>query len=418
MIGFLHTDVCSSIVLTNNNTEVDGGSMKGNVLIGQAGGPSAVINASLAGVIETAKELLGTDTIYGMRFGIEGFLEERLIDLNDISEERIERLKFTPGAALGSCRYKLLDDDLPKIRTLFEKYNIRYFFYIGGNDTMDTIERIEEYCRTSGYELTAVGVPKTVDNDLYATDHTPGYPSAARYVALSIRQGGRLAADMQRVDRFTIYQTIGRDAGWLAAASAFASKAPEDPPHLIYVPERRMNKERFLADVDNVITQLGWVSVVAGEGVVWEDGTPVSASMETDRFSNIEFGATAGSSAAISLHKIIKDEFGIRGEFQIPESLHMCADDRVSDIDRREAEEVGTEAARLASEGTSGVMVTITRTEGEKYEHSYSTSSLSEVAVHAKPMPEEYLKEGYVAPAFFDYLAPLIGEIPDYEKLV
>ena len=392
--------------------------MKWNILVGQAGGPTAVINASLAGIIGETQKNPGDQRIYGMRFGIEGFLDERLIDLSNLGAGEIDRLRNTPGSALGSCRYKLRDEELPKILRLLESYNIGTLFYIGGNDTMDTIHRIETYCRDSGYELTAVGVPKTVDNDLFGTDHTPGYPSAARYVALSVRQGGRLAEDMQKVDNFLIYQTIGRDAGWLAAASALAKETPSDPPHLIYVPERPMKRERFLEDVSSTIQSYGWASVVVGEGVVWEDGTPVSASSERDRFSNVEFGAMGGTSAAVRLHRILSDEFGFRGEFQIPESLHMCADDRVSDIDREEAESVGIEAVRAAVVGLSGRMINIRRSDdpaqASSYSVRYDSTPLSDVALHTKPLPKEYLTESFVSPAFIEYLSPLTGGFPEY----
>jgi 6-phosphofructokinase 1 len=391
--------------------------MKGNVLVGQAGGPSAVINASLTGVIASVQQQPSMGHLYGMRFGIEGFLEEQLIDLDHLDGQQLERLRRTPGSALGSCRYKLADEELPAVHRLLQKYDIRYLFYIGGNDTMHTISRVELYCREQGYELTGIGIPKTVDNDLPAVDHTPGYPSAARYVALSVQQGGRLAADMQRVDRFLIYQTVGRDAGWLAAASALAAGSPEEPPHLIYLPERPLTRERFLAEADRTIRQYGWASIVIGEGVTWDDGTPVSASMIRDRFSNVEYGAMGGTSAAIALHRILSDEFGYRGEFQIPESLHMCADDRVSGQDRREAEEAAGEAVKLAAAGHSGSMITIERGGRDEYRPRYGTVPLGEVALQSRPMPDEYIAESYVTPAFLEYLRPLAGSLPSYATL-
>ena len=273
------------------------------------------------------------------------------------------------------------------------------------------------FFKPTGYEMVGMGVPKTVDNDLYATDHTPGYPSAARYVALSVQQGGRLGADMQRVDRFSVYQTVGRDAGWLAAASALARKQPGDPPHLIYVPERPLDQERVLQDVEETISTFGWASIVIGEGAVWTDGTPVSASTVRDRFANIEFGAAGGTAAAVALHRLIHEQFGYRGEFQIPESIQMCADDRVSNQDRIEAQQVGIEAVIRATEGVSGRMVTIERNPGTYYEPAYGTALLQDVALHAKPMPSEYLTDNYVTEAFLEYLRPLVGPLPGYERL-
>src|SRR4051794_24767188 len=212
--------------------------LKGNALIGQSGGPTAVINASLVGLIEAAKKTRNIRKVYGMRFGIEGVLGDFLLDLTAESAANLKALRTTPSSALGSSRHKLKEPDFAPILDELKKYDIRYLFMIGGNDTMDTIHRITEYAGNAGYEMIGVGVPKTVDNDLFGVDHTPGYPSAARYVALSVMQGGLLARDMQRVDPFTVFQTVGRSAGWLPAAAALAKKRPEDPPHIILVPER------------------------------------------------------------------------------------------------------------------------------------------------------------------------------------
>ncbi|MCL1808998.1 MAG: diphosphate--fructose-6-phosphate 1-phosphotransferase, partial [Clostridiales bacterium] len=253
--------------------------MFGNALIGQSGGPTAVINSSLCGIIEEclrSKERQNDSgsigKIFGMRYGIEGFMQDMIIDLGTQPSELIERLKTTPSSALGSCRYKLKDADLPMVLEQLKKYEIRYFFLIGGNDTMDTIHRVEEYCRGKGYALHGVGVPKTVDNDLFATDHTPGFPSAARYVALSVLQSGILARDMKKVDQFVVFQTVGRSAGWLPAASACAKAEEEDAPHIILLPERPFKKEQFLAEVKQTYDKFGWVSIVCGEGVCYADG--------------------------------------------------------------------------------------------------------------------------------------------------
>jgi 6-phosphofructokinase 1 len=390
--------------------------MRGNAVIGQSGGPTAVINASLAGLVEACRGDSRIGSVFGMRFGIEGFMEGLLVELGGLEPAGLEALARTPSSALGSCRHKLVDADFPLILERLKKHDIRYFFLIGGNDTMDTIHRVEAYCRERGYELRGVGVPKTVDNDLYGTDHTPGYPSAARYVALSVKQAGRLAKDMRRVDAFVVHQTVGRDSGWLAAASALARSKPGDAPHLIYVPERRVSREGLVADVEGCIARHGWCSVVCGEGLLWEDGSPVSASSARDRFSNVEFGAMGGGSAALSIHSIIAGATGLRGEFQITESLPMCADDRASELDREEARACGRRAAQLALEGQSGVMVTIARAAGKAYAASYGTIPLAEVAVRAKPMPDEFLAPagGDVSPAFLDYLRPLVGELPEY----
>ncbi len=388
--------------------------LKGNALLGQSGGPTAVINASLAGIIEGAEKFDGIDRVLGMRFGIEGFMSDEVVDLSAESPETISGLKNTPSSALGSCRHKLSDEDFPRILEMFRRYYVRYLFLIGGNDTMDTIHRIGAYAAGQDYELCGIGVPKTVDNDLFGTDHTPGYGSAARYVALSVMQAGLLARDMQRVDQFVIFQAVGRDAGWLAAASALASQCVAGAPHLIYVPERPFEMEQFLADVEQVQKREGWVSIVVGEGIAYADGTPVSASQTADKFRNIEFGAMGGTSAAMMLHKVLSEKFGWRGEFQVTESLQMCASDRTSETDVDEAYLAGRAAVDVAAAGASGLMVTLQRENGAAYRCITATAHLSEVAVKSRPMPDEFINaEGNgVTGAFLDYLRPLVGELP------
>lgn len=393
--------------------------IKGNALIGQSGGPTSVINSSLAGVIETALTSSFIKDIYGMHCGIEGFMQEWLYDLGRQPRKIIEGLRHTPSSALGSSRHKVQEKDLPVILSILKKYDIRYFFLIGGNDTMDTIHRVEAYCRNEKYELTGIGIPKTVDNDLFGTDHTPGFASAARSNILNVKQAGMLARDMQRVDRFVVYQTIGRDAGWLAAATAIAKKDEDDAPHLIYAPEFHFNTEKFLKEAEGCIKKYGWVSVVCGEGLKFADGSPVSAATAKDKFNNTEFGAMGGASVGVTLHKMIADAFGYRGEFQITESLIMSDFVRASKIDLDEAYRCGVEAVKLAGKGETGVMVTIVRTSNNPYTIEFGKVPLKEVAVSAKPMPLNYFNpEGNnVSQLFIDYMKPLAGDLPEFVRL-
>lgn len=396
--------------------------LKGNAVVGQSGGPTSVINSSLAGVIEAALSQEIFTGIYGMRWGIEGFIQEMLVDLKQENPHEIAALKSTPSSALGSSRHKLQDEDFPKIMEVLRKYDIRYFFMIGGNDSMDTINRVETYCKQQGYELHGIGVPKTVDNDLYGTDHTPGYPSAARYVALSVQQGGLLARDMQKVDQFTIYQAVGRDSGWLAAGAVAAKRNEEDPPHIILVPERAFDKEKFLVKVGECYKKYGYCSISVGEGVSYADGTPISASQTADKFGNVEFGAMGGTSAAMMLHRMISDKFtSWRGEFQVVESLQMCGSDRVSAVDIEEACVCGKRAIELAGEGKTGLMVSIQRGSDRhgNYRTELGTAMLADVAVKAKPMPDKYIDESgmFVTQAFVDYLRPLVGPMPEMASL-
>lgn len=393
--------------------------LKGNAVIGQSGGPTSVINSSLAGVIEGALKSELIDNVYGMNYGIEGLMNEWLYDLTAQPDHIIKGLRDTPSSALGSSRLKLQDDNFPKIVEVFRKYNIRFFFLIGGNDTMDTVHRVEAYCKEVGYDLKGIGIPKTVDNDLYGTDHTPGFASAGRYNALSVMQGGQLARDMKKVDKFVIFQTIGRDAGWLAAACACGKKKGDDAPHLIYCPERIFNAGEFVEDAKACIEKYGWVSVVVSEGICYEDGTPVSAALSKDNFNNTEFGAMGGASVALNVHRILREATGERGEFQILESLNMSAHDRATTQDLQEAFDCGLEAVRLAENGETGYMVTIERVSNSPYRSKMGKTPLSNVAVRAKSMPDDFINKrgNFVTDKAMDYLKPLITDLPVYVEL-
>lgn len=393
--------------------------MKGNLVIGQSGGPTAVINASLAGVIREAKRHAQIGGIYGMRFGIQGFLEGDLVDLGAEDDATLDLLRDTPSSALGSCRLKLADAHLDRVLDVLRRFDIRYFFYIGGDDSQNTTHRVVEHCKARGYELFGIGIPKTVDNDLYGTDHTPGYGSAARYVALSAQQGGRLARDMRKVDPVLVYQAVGRDAGWLAAAAALAREDEADPPHLIYVPERPLTKARLFADVERCLDRYGFVSIVVGEGIVWPDGSPVSGTQTFDKFGNPEFGAMGGASAAMVVKNLACDHLGVRGEFQIVESLQMAGMDRVSVVDRDEAFMAGEEAVRLAAAGRTGLMVAFARDPGPRYACRTVAVPLTRVNEGKQRMPDAYLDDAnsFVTPAFLDYVRPLVGDLPRLARL-
>ena len=241
--------------------------LQGNAIIGQSGGPTSVINASLCGIIQARLGQKCIRKTLGMRFGIEGFMQGNVIDLGREDASVIESLRATPSSALGSCRHKIRDADYPRILDMLKKHDVRFYFLIGGNDTMDTIHRVVGVLPRPGLRADRrSGVPKTVDNDLFGTDHTPGFGSAARYVALSVKQAGMLARDMKHVDQYVIFQTVGRSAGWLPAASALAKVAEDDAPHLILLPERPFDRDRFLADVKRCYDRYGWCSVVLRRG--------------------------------------------------------------------------------------------------------------------------------------------------------
>ena len=391
--------------------------MRGIAIVAQTGGPTSVINSSLAGIISQCLKEENVDEVWGCHFGMKGLLEEDFIDL---TEAPVDLLKQTPGSALGSSRIKLKPENMPRVLEVFKKYNIRYFFGIGGDDTQLNVYEVEKYCREQGYELGGMGCPKTVDNDLPLTDHTPGFPSAARYTALSVFQGGRLTRDMQKVDQFVIYQTIGRSAGWLAAAPYGFKEKESDPPHIILMPERPFNEEKFVKYFKECYDKYGFVSIICGEGVTDENGNAVSATKVEDDFGNREFGAMGGVSVGMEIHKIISNHFPeMRGEFQVTESLPMCADDRVVEIAVKEAFELGVKAVELAANGETGYMTVIERIESPEYKTTIGKVPLCDVGGKQKPIPDEYIAPNGMdmTPKFNEYIRPLLGKKPEYADL-
>jgi len=393
--------------------------MKGNAIIGQLGGPTSVINSSLCGLIQEGLKSKKIKNILGMRDGIIGLMKDKIVDLGKEDYRVINALRQIPSSALGSCRYMLKQEDFSLIMRQLKKYNIRYFFLIGGNGSMEVLKQVEKYCQENNYKLSAIGIPKTVDNDLCGTDHAPGFASAARYVCLSVQQAGRLARDMQSVDKYVVLQTVGRNTGWLASSAALVKKKDSDAPHLIYIPERPTSRKRFISDIKKCIEKYGWASIVCGEGILWEDRSFVASLNAQDNFTNIEFGAMAGGSAALNLHKLIHQETNYRGEFQITESLSMCAIDRASKIDLEEAYACGVKAIKLAEEGASGIMVSIHRVSSSPYKIELSAVSLGKVAVNIKPMDDKYINAqgNFVTDKYIDYIKPLVGELPEYSEL-
>jgi len=392
--------------------------VKRNAIVGQLGGPTSVINASLSGLIQEGFKSKKIKHILGMRDGITGLLRDRIVDLGKESPEAVRSLKYIPSSILGSSRYILKKKDFQKIIRQLQRYNIGYLFLIGGNGTMEISRQIEQYCKKNDYQINVIGIPKTVDNDLCSTDHAPGFASAARYICLSVLQGGRLARDMQSIDKFVILQTVGRSTGWLAASSIMAKRKEEEAPHLIYIPERPLNRRKFLSSVKECIEKYGWVYIVCGEGIVWEDNSFVASHYSPDT-SEKEFGAMGGGSAALNLHRAIYQEMNLRGEFQITESLPMCAMDRASEIDIEEAYACGVKAVKLAEEGFSGGMVSITRTSNNPYKIELNSVPFGEVALKVRLMDDVFInKQGnFVTDEFIKYIKPLVGKIPEYGEL-
>jgi len=391
--------------------------LKGNLIAGQSGGPTAVINNSLCGVIQEAQKHSDIENIYGMVHGIQGLLEENIIDLGRQKPEIIEGLRNTPSAALGSCRYKLQDEDYEKILDIFKKYNVRYFIYNGGNDSMDTAHKVGELAKSEGYELRCMGVPKTVDNDLGFTDHCPGYGSVGRWNAIATRDAGRDTEAIGIVDNVKIIETMGRNTGWITASTALGKDSEDSAPHLIYLPERVFDEEKFLADVESVYSRLGYALITVCEGLKDKDGKYLTASdrsIYADSFGHKQLGGVADY-----LCNVVADNLNIKARFDKPGTIQRMSSLCMSKTDAEEAYMVGQAAVENAIEGASGYMVSLVRESNDPYKCTTGLVALEKVANAEKPVPDEFINEAgnFVTDAYIEYAKPLIGDLPEYVRL-
>ncbi|HLV98820.1 MAG TPA: 6-phosphofructokinase [Ktedonobacterales bacterium] len=389
----------------------------GNLLIGQSGGATAVINASLAGAVQEALRSDQIDGIYGALHGIEGVLKRQIIDLRQESDETWSRVLATPSAALGSCRYKLQPEDPARALEVLRALNVRYFLYIGGNDSADTAHRLALAAREADYDLRVIAIPKTIDNDLPITDHCPGYGSAARFIALATMDSALCTEAIPHHYPVKVIEVMGRDAGWLAAASALGKERPEDAPHLIYTPERPFSRERFLAAVREVQQAVGYVIIVATETIRDEQGQSLGAAFAqgTDAFAHPLVSGTAQH-----LVELVKTELGLRARFDKPGDLQRMSSVAVSGMDRDEAALVGRMAVRYALQGVSNKMVTLERQPGPDYACETGLADLEAIANAQKLLPDHFLDAAGtgVTRAFYDYALPLIGEaLPKHVRL-
>ncbi|MBA7621816.1 Pyrophosphate--fructose 6-phosphate 1-phosphotransferase [subsurface metagenome] len=391
---------------------------KSNAIVAQSGGPTAVINSSACGVIQEALKSGKIGRVLGATNGILGVLGEDLFDISAEEAETIEALKQTPAAAIGSCRYKLKSlekskADFERILDVFKAHNIRYFFYAGGNDSMDTADKVNKLAADSGYELICMGIPKTVDNDLACTDHCPGYPSVAKYVATCAMEAGRDTEALYTTDTCTILEVMGRDAGWIAAATGLAARSPEDAPHLIYMPEAAFSFDKLVSDAKEVLKRLGRVFIVAGEGLKNENGDYITA--DTGAFSKDSFGHVQLGGVAEMLKAMIEKEVGIKVRFNKLGTNQRSAMHFASLTDVNEAYMCGRMAVKAALAGENGKMVTLIRESGPKYKCTTGLAELRDVANGEKKVPKEYINENGngVTDAMRDYVRPLVqGEAP------
>lgn len=384
-----------------------------NIIVGQSGGPTAVINASLYGVITEAlshNEQIGH--VYGMVNGIEGLLQNHYMNLgSELSAEDLELLKVTPAAYLGSCRYKLPEDlSSPFYPTIFEKFNeleIGYFFYIGGNDSMDTVSKLSRYASQTGSSIRFIGVPKTIDNDLIQTDHTPGYASAAKYVASTVREIV-LDSSVYQQKSVTIIELMGRHAGWLTAASVLARKHPEDNPVLIYLPESDFELENFAKDLESALEKQSNVIVCVSEGISDASGTFICEYGDEAQVDN--FGHKMLTGCGKVLENFVRHKFGVKVRSVELNVCQRCSGMIASAVDIEEAALAGKEGVKAALSGETGKMIAFVRTGTDPYQMECRTVDVNEVCNQEKPVPASWItgNGNDISQEFIDYALPLI----------
>ncbi|MFH0965925.1 MAG: 6-phosphofructokinase [Planctomycetota bacterium] len=391
--------------------------MSANLLVAHGGGPTAVINASLAGVVEQALGETLLDGIFAARFGIEGVLKDDLLDLRAENKRIWREVRRSPASAVGSCRRKLSDSDYERILDVFRAHEIRYFLYTGGNDSMDTADKIARLARAARYDICVAGIPKTVDNDLSETDHCPGYASAARFFAQATYDVGR---DLESLPTpVSVMEVMGRNAGWLTAAAALARETELDAPHLVYFPEVAFEMDRFLTQVEDVYKRLGFVVIAASEGLKGKDGTPVyQTSLEAAADG---FGHVLPGNVGQFLADAVSAKLRLRARSEKPGLIARTATYLVSDLDQTEAYRLGRAAVAYVLEGNSGDMMTIVREFDDPYRSTIGSAPLSKVANVERKLPREFIGDDgvSVSAAFARYALPLIGaEIRRYPRLV
>jgi len=390
----------------------------GNAVIGQSGGPTSVINQSLVGVIREMKKARIVDQLLGARHGVRGIVNEDFIVLNEAPDELLERIANTPAAALGSTRDKPDQAYCEKIFQSFAKHNVRYFFYIGGNDSADTARIVGELAAKAGHDLKVFHIPKTIDNDLRVHDHTPGYGSAAKFVAAAI-MGDNF--DNRSLPGIKVDVIMGRHAGFLTAASVLARQHDNDGPHLIYVPEAPLSEEKFLADVDRVYSKQGRCLIAVSEGVSQPNGKAwaeaMTSNLERDAHGNIQLSGTGalGDYLASMITKKLQAPGGkkLRVRADTFGYLQRSFPGFVSGTDAREAHLVGEMAVRYAAQGQTGGSVAMKRTGGDEYKIETFLTPLSTVARETKHLDPSYIADGNnITDAFREYAKPLVGGLP------
>ena len=389
---------------------------RGNVVVLQSGGPTPVINRSLFGLVDEASTSGAFGRVLGASHGMEGLLADDLIDLAAQPRGMWRRVPRTPGAALGSPRRKLKPEDVPTVLQTLSDRDVRYCFIIGGNDSAETGLSISLEARRAGYDLTVVCVPKTIDNDLVLTDHTPGYGSAARFVALATSGVGADAESMGKAAPIAIVEVMGRDTGWLAASAALGKREDRDPPHVICVPEVPVDEEDFVDAIETAYAAHGFAVAVVAENTRGTEG--VLGGQEEPWYVD-DFGHAYFDGPGRYLAGLVSRRLKVRARYEKPGTIQRSLANTVSRTDSDEAEAAGRAAVQSALDGHSDVIVTLARLPGKGYTCTTGLAPLSEVAGQVRPMPNDYLSDGFwVTDAFVEYARPLIGaSLPRFGRL-
>lgn len=393
-------------------------SQKGNVLVMQSGGCTPVLNRSLAGVVREAQEQRALGKIYGAAHGLEGVLGNKLIDLGQLSKAAWARIARTPGAALGSTRHKLQPAEVQPVLDTLRSCNIRFLFIIGGNDSAETGHAIVQVAGNAGYGLNVINVPKTIDNDLVLTDHSPGYGSAARFVALATIGAGQDAVAMGQASPITIIEVMGRDTGWLAASAALAKQEEGDAPHLICIPEVPVEESRFLEKVEDTYRKYGFAVAVIAENTRSPQG--VLGEQASSWFID-DFGHPYYDGPGRYLAAQVSQRLKVRARYEKPGTIQRSFMTAVSRTDAQEAEMAGRAAVRYALEGHTDQIVTLVREPGEKYSCAAGLAPLEQVAGQVQTMPKNYLDPAnyFVTPAFIQYARPLVDSpLPRFGRIL
>lgn len=392
--------------------------LKGKLVIAQSGGCTAVINQSLAGAVEAARKVQSITNILGSMHGIEGILNNAYFDLKATTAVSLRKIADTPSAALGSSRYKLKEHEESRVIRQLKKNNVRFLLMIGGNDTASTLLRIANAAEKENYGLRVIHIPKTIDNDLVETDHSPGYGSVARFAAITTQEAALDTKAMQRVDPVKIIELMGRNSGWIVAASALLKKSDDDAPHILLIPEVPFEESKFVSHVQQTLARVGYCIIVISETIRDAQGNRIGS--KTEGIISDPFGHKYVEGTAARLASMLEKHLNVRARFDKPGTIQRMSMAYVSEMDQKEAFQAGVHAVRWACQGLSRVMVGFKRKPGTKYAVTYEPVVLHKIPNQERYLPEKFFdaKKSMIKPAFQEYALPLLGkDLPDFAAL-